>query len=54
MSLDFAENKGNRIEVESNQGEAIITVYSKEMGCELIVCLTEDDTAKFKSMVKAL
>jgi len=54
MSLDCAENKGNRIDVESDQGEAIITIYSKEMGCELVVCLSEDDTAKFKSMVKAL
>lgn len=54
MSYECCENKGNKIEFDSCDGEIMITVHSKEMGCELVVCLQKDDSDKLKKEVARL
>ncbi len=39
------ENKGNRLDIDSEEGDVIITIYSGKMGCELVVCLSEKSTS---------
>jgi len=52
--FECEENKGNRLDVDSEDGEAMITFYSKEMQCELVVCLSQESTDKFKKVVSKL
>jgi len=54
IMFECEENKGNRLDVDSEDGEAMITFYSKEMQCELVVCLSQESTDKFKKVVSKL
>jgi hypothetical protein len=49
MKLNCIENIGNKVELTSDEGEAIITIYSPEMKCDVVVVLSIEDTAKFKA-----
>lgn len=54
MSIECCENKGNGIEVDSSNGGIVVTIYSKEMKCELVVFMQKDDSDKFKRLVAGL
>lgn len=51
MDFKCTENTGNEIEFDLFDGELIVTIKSKELNCELVACLSEEDTEK---AVKAL
>ncbi len=48
------ENEGNKMDIDSENGEAMITIYSKEMRCELVMCLSQEDTEKLKREIAAI
>ena len=55
--FDCQETEGNRIDVDlvaPDTGEAMIIIFSREMNCELAVCLSQEDTKKFKLAVAQL
>jgi hypothetical protein len=54
MSIECCENKGNKIDVDSCDGEIMVTIYSKEMMCELVVCMQKEESDKFKKLVAGL
>lgn len=51
---DCVENKGNRLDVDSDNGEAMLTIYSDEMNCELVVCLSYEDTERLKKQISQI
>jgi len=46
MKFNCTENTGNQIEIDLFDGELIVTIKSAELKCELVACLSEEDTAK--------
>tara|TARA_B100000768_G_C11208036_1_gene344729 strand:+ start:523 stop:687 length:165 start_codon:yes stop_codon:yes gene_type:complete len=54
MSYECCENKGNKLDIDSDDGEILVTVFSREMGCELVVCLTQEQSEKLKKQVASL
>ena len=51
MIYECAENIGNKLDIDSDNGEIMVTIYSKEMSCELVVCLTQEQSEMFKKEV---
>lgn len=51
MEFDCTENTGSKIEFDLFDGELVVTIKSKELNCELVTCLSEEDTEK---AIKAL
>lgn len=51
MLLNCTENEGNKLAIEEDcNGQIIVQIVSKEMMCELVVVLSEEDTAKIKAL----
>ncbi len=50
--FNCTENKGNNLIIEMDNGEAVLTVSSKEIGCDLVVCLTKEDSLKLKDALE--
>ena len=48
------EEKGNKLDIDSDCGEIIVTVYSKDMGCEIAICMSYEESQKFKKDVAGL
>jgi hypothetical protein len=46
MKFNCIENKGNQIVIDLFDGELVVTIKSTEFNCELVTCLSEEDTAK--------
>lgn len=54
MDFKCTENAGNEIELDLFDGELIVTIKSKRLNCELVACLSEEDTSKaLKAIVDA-
>ena len=51
MKYKCQENKGNTMGIGSQDGELMITIYSVEMRCELVMCLSQEDSEKLKAEV---
>lgn len=46
MKFNCTENTGNQIVIDLFDGELIVTIKSTEFNCELVACLSEEDTDK--------
>lgn len=51
MKYKCQENEGNTMDIDYQDGELMITIYSVEMRCELVMCLSQEESEKFKADV---
>ncbi len=50
--FNCTENRGNKLSTEIDGKESILTISSKEFGCDLVVCLSEKDSIKLKDQLQ--